>query len=189
MCKRKGVLMKLLFILLLLWCLRLLINISRLYHSYKLRALYRQYAKRENNKAMQHRDEIISLFNYANIEEDVMYESTIRGGRVINTTPYPIYSNMFNDTADIENSVLMYFEYAIGTFKRRIKENFRPVFWIECILYLPQKVLKYLHKDISHSASNFISFLYWIIGLLVTIYTLELKGILNDLIEYLSSLI
>ena len=84
--------MSYLIILIVFWLGRLLLNISRFHRTSLLKAIYEDYACGKNNKAVQHRNEIISLFKYADIQQEIIVDHTTMGHKIINSTPYPICS-------------------------------------------------------------------------------------------------
>lgn len=179
--------MKLLIVFIIIWCLRLLINFSRFRRLSKCKEEYLKYLNNEKNNAMQYHEEIKILFKYANVNNDILIDNTTRGHRTIESSYYPIFENIFNEDLHIGDSVLKYFEYGIGTYKRRIKENFRITFLIECLIYLPTNILKYLNIKSSDKSSKIIEFIYWIIGILVTAYTIETKNLIELFFNFISS--
>ena len=51
---------------------------------------------------------------------------------------------------------------AKGIFKSRIFEAFSPLYWINCILFLPRNILTYLGLDADGIMSKILQLLYWI---------------------------
>lgn len=52
---------------------------------------------------------------------------------------------------------------AKGIFKGRIIEAFSPLYWINCIVYLPRKILDYLGLDTNGIFCKVAQIIYWIV--------------------------
>lgn len=74
-----------------------------------------------------------------------------------------LFSNMENRREDVVDNMRTCFSSARGSFKNRIIENFSPIFWINCILFLPRTVLSYLGVSGESLLTKLFQVIYWIV--------------------------
>ena len=80
------------------------------------------------------------------------------------------------------------FQVAKGYYKARFLESFNPIYWINIIIFLPQKILKYIgmNENTSFRIANVIlTFFYWVSGFAFTLYKSQIKHFIITLISQL----
>ena len=78
--------------------------------------------------------------------------------------------------------MLKYLAEAKGTFKHRIIENFSPLFWIDCVLFLPRTVLEYMGVDGNGVITKVFQLLYWAAAPLLLVFRDKLSQYILSLI-------
>ena len=71
----------------------------------------------------------------------------------------------------------------LGETKRRIIETFNPIFWIMNIVFLPTKIIEYFGGDSQKLSTKIANFIYWLIPIIVAVFTDEIKSIILDWVE------
>lgn len=145
----------------LVFAYRLAVNVSSLFwlnHYYKEYTLYLSDPKRnfeENTSAIK------KLFDAAGLTDRMIPVAQPVGYGQIMTGHTMVFSNMANRREDVVGNMLSCFATARGTFKNRIIENFSPIFWVNCVLFLPRTVLKYLGVSGDSIFSKLLQLTYW----------------------------
>ena len=78
-------------------------------------------------------------------------------------------SNMFADDMRIVVAIDKKFVFAEGVFAKRIRDSFNPLYWIDCLVFLPRRLAEYLGNDGDGKGSKIANVIYWCLALLVTI--------------------
>lgn len=72
------------------------------------------------------------------------------------------FDNINSRREDVVLPFQIRFQEAIGIFKLRLHQSYDPVFWVDFILKLPEKLISYFNLPISTSIMNIIQVIYWI---------------------------
>ena len=72
-----------------------------------------------------------------------------------------LFSNMSVIREDIVANMLRCFAEARGVFKHRLFEAFSPLYWVNCIIFLPRRILEYLGIKGDSIAVRILQLLYW----------------------------
>lgn len=144
---------------------------------------YLNYWTEKSNNAQQYTSEIKMVFKKANIEDKrIGYAEPIGFGQ-IRTGAANIMDNLFTNNNNFFAGNCQLFNDAIGTFRRRIFENFSPVFWIESLIFLPKNVFQYLGVKADSIFIKIFQILYWLIGVLYTIYSNQINSLIQDFLS------
>lgn len=74
------------------------------------------------------------------------------------------------------------FSVAKGTYKSRTLESLNPLYWIECVIFLPKKLMEYFGVSGEKSGVKILQVIYWILAPL-------LVGFRTQIYEYIANLI
>ncbi len=177
--------MKIPVILFVIWLYRL---ISNIYYFYRLKFLSNEYEQFWTNKKISVREynsEIVELFKKANVDNKQFGDIQPMGLGMVQTGTISLFNNLFINDKRILSLAFSSFDEAIGVYKQRIRNNFNPIFWIECFIYLPKNIFKYLGlKDSSISVKIF-QILYWFITVFYTIYSEQINKFIQDFLSNL----
>lgn len=82
-------------------------------------------------------------------------------------------------------AVMGMFDEAIGEYRRRIFETFNPLYWIDCILFLPRNLLDYLGLDNDKAVYKLLNIIlsavWWLVGIALTLFNDEVKSVIINL--------
>ena len=104
---------------------------------------------------------------------------------MIQTGNVSLFNNLFVNDKRIVTLAFTSFDESIGVYKQRLRENFNPIFWIECFIYLPKNIFKYLGLKDSSIFVKISQILYWVITVFYTLYNEQINKFIQD---FLSSL-
>lgn len=177
--------MKFLTFLFVIWLYRL---ISNIYYFYRLKFLSNEYEKfwtKNDISVREYNSEIIDLFKKANIKDKHFGDVQPMGLGMIQTGNVSLFNNLFVNDKRIVTLAFTSFDESIGVYKQRLRENFNPIFWIECFIYLPKNIFKYLGLKDSSIFVKISQILYWVITVFYTLYNEQINKFIQD---FLSSL-
>lgn len=177
--------MNLVIFLIIFWICRLLINVYYFYRVVNLFKMYENFYKNNDSEVTLYKSEIRDLFKKANIEDGRILYTRPLGFNQIATGDASIIENMFVQRDDIVQSMLHYFNDAISTFRLRIIQNFNPIFWLECIIFLPKKLVEYLGITSSTLFINFFQLVYWTFSVIYSLYKNEINKFIQDFLSNL----
>lgn len=72
-----------------------------------------------------------------------------------------------------------------GYYRHRFLQNFNPFYWINIIVFLPQKIIGYLNIRCKTKTVHLFNLIYWLISVIFTIYNNEITTYIKDLIKLL----
>jgi len=165
------------------WVIRLLMNIYYFYRAVTLKKIYEDYWTPEKNHARQYTSEIKELFQKANITDHYIGYAQPVGYNHVQSGTASVIENMFVYDQQVVIHIIGFFEQAQGTFRKRILENFNPLFWIEFILYLPKNILKYLGFNVNSLITKVIQLLYWFLSFFYSVYNEQINKIIQDFLS------
>jgi hypothetical protein len=161
--------------------LKAALNFYRLKKLLKFQDIYKGYTteKYEGEEGWlfyEKKQEIKELFEKAGIKSGQLPIMQPVGYGYVQSLNIDIVENMANTQYPaIIGHMIGCFKQAIGVYKRRLKDSINPFYWLELIIYLPQKTIEYIgFSQDSKSAtavSKTINVIYWLVSGLVTLFT------------------
>lgn len=89
--------------------------------------------------------------------------------------------NMYVNDKEIVGHVFDSIIAAKGIFKQRIWDSFNPIYWIELVIFLPQKLMNYLNFRSSTQSTKIMNVLYWVLTTLLAIFNNDIHDFLINL--------
>ena len=128
-------------------------------------------------KIIENKAEIIKLFERAGLKSFLITITQPTGYGFANHNYLDLFQNLASLTqignVNIPSTIMNYFYEGIGVYKARIKEALSIIFWLNTLIFLPQKIIAYLDFSIKAESIKLISkifnFIYWIIIVIFTI--------------------
>lgn len=146
------------------------------------RKSYEDFLFDKSSRIAEYKLQTIKLFKNAGIKDSSTPVSQPVGYGQIANFDASVFHNFPSKLTIIAQPALEMFDSATGVYRSRVFESFNPLYWIEQILFLPKNILIYVGLDseqVSFKLCNvLLSFIWWTIGILVTIYGSKI----NDLI-------
>jgi len=176
--------MSIIYLLVILFILKIVYDIS---YFFMCKYYFYRYIKWiKNNKGnIPSKSMIIELFKKTNVPnstipilEDVGY------GRLMQTTGN-LFDNIFSKRNDIVSMVYQNFTECKAILKTNIILNFSPVYWINFIIFLPNKILYYLGINEKSILNKIFLVIYWILVFIFGIYKTQLKNVLMQILNNL----
>lgn len=131
--------------------------------------LYTEWLSKKDASFLQHKNEIISLFKRAGIQDyfvSVVQPITLG---TVQTNTVSVFDNFPSFYKNIAAVSLRMFDEAIGVYKMRMKETVNPLYWIEFIIFLPKHILQYIGFDMNTAAQRacnvLLTFIWWILNI------------------------
>jgi len=154
--------------------IRLVINYSKLIQARKLLKEYYKYLENPTFEFSERKSKIIQLSKDAGVSDFGV--SKIEPAGYGYTKQYEIkgFSNLTLIDPEIINAIQSKFHEAIGVYKHRVCQTINPVFWIEFIIRLPKHALSVLGIKSDNSFSQLVQLIYWIIGIIMGLETLNI---------------
>ena len=156
--------------------------ITNLYKFFRIKSLYKKYIDyigTQNIEFVQNKEEIKSLFKDAGIGDfSIMHQEFLGFGNFENMQ-LSGFENITNRREDIVVIIQMKFNEAIGVYRKRFKESFNPIFWIDFIIKFPQHLMEFFGILPEKVAVKIFLVIYWILALI-----LGLKKF--DVLDYLT---
>lgn len=165
-----------------LFAYRLISNISALARICYYDKKYTLYLSSSAINFKEYNSAVVQLFKKASLPDlQIPYVQPIGFGQLIqgNTS---FFGNLDNRREDVVGGMLKYLAEAKGTFKHRIIENFSPLFWIDCVLFLPRTVLEYMGVDGNGVITKVFQLLYWVAAPLLLVFRDKLSQYILSLI-------
>ena len=179
--------MKLLYVLLTIFLVKLLFNISQYI---KAKALYNRYSnwvKNPNEYFRTYNESIKNLFKSAGISDSLVPLVDSVGYGLVRTGSASVFNNIFVLRTDIVQAVFGMFQSAIGVFRSRIIETFSPLYWIRTITFLPAAILNYLNLDPEKTSYRLLNvvftFIWWVILTCMTFFKEQIKFFIINLLK------
>lgn len=138
----------------------------------------------DTSKIFENKSFVIELFKKAGIKDSFIPVSQPVGyGQVANInasvfTMFPSNRNIFIPT------IMRNFSEAIGVYKRRMMECFSLLYWIKCVIFLPQKILIYLNVSANSIFIKMAQLIYWLLGIILTLFSDDIANYLKSFIHF-----
>jgi hypothetical protein len=134
----------------------------------KLQSFYEGYLLRRGWDMHEHQQEIISLFKSAGLQNLKVPFVGMIGPTHESISLNGIFDGMMKFTPGISHNMHSLFCQAKGVYKKRMRDSVNPFYWLEIIIFLPQKIVGYLgfneNSKTIVAISKTLKVLYWIFG-------------------------
>ena len=126
----------------------------------------------------EYKEEIKGLFKEAGIKDStVIHQEFLGFGRFANMH-VSVHDNIMNTRQDIVALVNQRFFETKGVFRKRYKESFSPIFWIEFILKLPQYLMAFFGVLPEKIIVKILLLIYWIVVAILGLKQFDLLPLL-----------
>jgi hypothetical protein len=171
--------------------IKAVINLHRLRRCQHYLEAYLAFLKKPNWDLVEHKSAVIKLFIDSGIHDySVPY---MPPPNVIKATiPFISVMNQFptHSAGDVEQLTIRMFHEAIGVYRRRIRESFSPMYWLDFLIHLPKKVLTYLSVPAESLFIKFAQIIWWIaaasVGILKIAYQSEIVSAIRNFFARIS---
>lgn len=162
---------------------RLLTNFCNLRRLAHYEEIYLQYlSKGSEVNILESKTAILQLFTAAGVADSLISYATPTGYGMLATGSASAFQNISSCRQDVVAAIARSFAEARGTFKHRIFETLSPLFWINCVLFLPQRIFNFLGIKDDSLLIKLLQLLYWICTPLLLVFR-------QDIYQYISTLI
>lgn len=127
--------------------------------------MYLDYLRTDDFTFQQYKEEILTLFKEAGLKDFFVFHQEFLGFGNFANVQLPGFANLTNRREDIVANILRCFNEAIGVFRKRYKDAFNPVFWIEFIIKLPQYFFEFFGVIPEKVIVKVFLVIYWLIAL------------------------
>jgi hypothetical protein len=95
------------------------------------------------------------------------------------------YESIIDDVYDISDRKYIeeLFIKSHGYYKYLFFQNFNPFYWINIVIFLPQKIVNYLGLRFKRKTIHFLNIFYWIFSVTFAIYNDEITTFIKNLIK------
>lgn len=147
-----------------------LINNARLQKIEKLHKIFQTIVfEKNNNKVFETKSEVLELFKIAKINDVYIQISENLGYGYFSNGVVSVLNNYpSNEINFFQHQNIMFIE-AIGVFKKRKKEAYSIFYWLDFLIFLPQKVLEYLNFPLNSVFIKILNFIFWVFSTLLTL--------------------
>lgn len=137
-------------------------NLSALLRLYFYQKKYNAFASGQIASFNEYAPAVRKLFKSAGIKDSSVPFVQPAGYGFLSKGSASFFGNLA--TSNTHCVALMYKDLAEakGIFKGRILESFSPMYWINCVVYLPRNILGYLGLGTDGIASKLLQLIYWI---------------------------
>lgn len=131
---------------------------------------YRQYLENTEMGFAENEAAVTKLFKEAGLtDRQIPFVQPMGYGQILQGHTL-LFSNMENRREDVVGNMLSCFASARGAYKSRIIENFSPIFWVNCVLFLPRSILAYLGVSTNSFFSKIFQLIYWLATPLLVLF-------------------
>lgn len=153
-----------------LWIYRLVKNISSLIRINHYYDKYTLYLSKQDSLFSENTHAVVQLLKAAGIVDRLIPFTQPSGYGFVAQGNASLFQNIGNLREDVVVATAQCFKQATGTFKHRILENFSPIFWVDCVIYLPRKIIEYLGLKGDTVPVKVLQLLYWLATPLLLIF-------------------
>ena len=181
------VIVKILLIFISIFIYKLISNFYYLKRCKSLQNGYFEWIKSTNADYTSYRREVLNLFKKANVTDAYIPTAQPIGFMQISTFKASVQQNFPSLITDHVSATMTMFDESIGVYRLRIKECFNPIYWIDCVIFLPKNILTYLNLDSEKVAFKILnvifSSIWWLIIASITIFDIDFKNLITKYIE------
>lgn len=142
---------------------KLLANVSNFLRTRHYKELYLQsLTKNSSVDILEYKSAILQLFRTAGVEDSLISYANPTGYGMLATGTASAFQNIASNRQDVVVAIYRGFSEAHGTFKRRIFETFSPLYWVNCVVFLPKSLFCYLGIKSDSIFIKIFQLLYWL---------------------------
>lgn len=162
----------------LVMILRFVTNFYKYKRVQNLFEKYNEYLRTDLFEFAQNKEEIKSLFKDAGLKDfSIIHQEFLGHGNFANMQVSG-FDNLTNQREDIVGNIRMKFNEAIGVFRKRYKESFNPIFWIDVVIKFPQHLMEFFGVLPEKVAVKIFLVIYWLLAILFGLKKFELLDFL-----------
>lgn len=166
--------MKYVVIFLYVVAVKLYINASKFFSAKRLRERYTDSFKSDGKPFEEYIPQTRKMFIDIGAGNTAIPVVQPLGYHQVANTTVEIIKNLDSRRSDIVGTILSLFDEAVGTYRMRMLESISPSYWIETLLFLPSRALKYLGCEPDKLISKLFQLIYWIAVPLLIAFRSEL---------------
>lgn len=165
---------------------KLLINASRYLECRRLLKKYEQciLTRGRHLEVEEESQQIVALFRHAGITEPRVPFAQPVGYGQIKTGEVSVFENIASTREDVFALVIRAFHRAKGVYRSRIIEAINPVYWIETVIFLPQRALAFLGLAPETVFARIAQFAYWVLTVAVGLLYGLCRPQIEQLVKY-----
>lgn len=153
---------------------RLASNFSALIRVTHYRNKYLDYLKNPEIGFREYTAPVVALFKRARVPDILIpFVQSLGWGQAIQTNT-TLFANVDSRDETAITNMQRCFQEARGVFKLRMRQCVSPLFWIECLIFLPRDLLGYLGLSDESIVTKLLQVLYWFIVPLLALFRDEL---------------
>ncbi|MFZ2316101.1 MAG: hypothetical protein WAW86_10660 [Gammaproteobacteria bacterium] len=143
------------------------LNFFRYRRLTSLKNTYEKYITQKSDWLIhENQQEIIELFKKAGLKDPQVLISEMIDPMNVSNAYVSLFDNMMKFKGAIINNMHSFFCQAIGVYKKRCFDSINPLYWIDFVLFLPQKIIIYLGLDqgskVAAAIVKTINVIYWV---------------------------
>lgn len=172
--------MRIFFVVVLTILVKAFLNLSRLSEAKMLRERYENSLKEGVDVFSEYIPRAKKLFRDAGLSDVKIPTMQPVGYNKVVSINASLVENLGIRRADFVASTLPLFDEMVGVFKMRLKDSISPRYWIETVLFLPQKAMLYIGIK-ENAFSKILQIVYWVAAPLLVAFR-------SDVYEYIAEL-
>lgn len=126
---------------------------------------------------------VVKLFRQAKVKESYVADVDYVGFGQVKTCQASVFENMAILREDVVSSMLNSFAKAEGTYRMNLLECFSPIYWIQVIVFLPQKIFEYIGISEEKVISRVLQVVYWALTPALILFRSELYEFIISLFQ------
>lgn len=165
--------------------IKFFLNLYNYLRTQQLHKYFDDFLHQKRNNMNIYRQEVISLFEKANVKDVKIPVSEPTGFRQVRNVIVSVFDMFPSTRPAFASTSLNMFEEAEGVFRKNMFDSINPLYWIELIIFLPKNILKYVGLNIETTAFKlwnvFLTFIWWSCCTIVTLFQPEIKQVIIEL--------
>lgn len=162
--------MKYIIVILIVLVIKFILNLIHFLQCKYYLNLYTNWCKNDGWKMFELKQKIILLLKNANVTDAVVPNVEAVGYGLVSTCNISVFDNFPHNRRDMFEIMKNKFHEAIGVYRSRMIDTINPIFWVQYIIYLPKNILIYLGLKNKNIFIKIVQILWWIVGLIFTIF-------------------
>lgn len=144
--------------------------------------LYERYLLKSDIDFREHTQSVEKLFKGAGLPDSTIPVCQPVGWGQIMTGETSLFYNLANQRSDIVGLVLQNFSIARGSYRSKILECFSPLYWINFVIFLPSKLIRYIGFSPDGVFSKILQVIYWFATPLLIYFRSNIYNFVSQLI-------